>query len=159
MRIVNSMISIGSEFTEVHGGNGQSTSKTGTKTGTRAKTGTKLGTEKATDSNRKLVVLTDQSMKALGKHAVTEGRDIKTKDVTTKGLLLFSRSNGTQSWLYRFTIDGHDKSVTLGQFPEMTLAQARQAADSSRSSVKRHGDVNGTEDGRPALLSIRDPVV
>lgn len=126
--MTSNVLSITYKFNEVQCGNGQSSSKTGTKTGT---------------SEKSTVILTDQKIKALGKTAVAEGRDIKAKDVTTKGLLLFSRSNGTQSWLFRFAIDGHDKSVTLGQYPKMTLAQARIDAETARSSVKVHGDVNG----------------
>jgi integrase len=74
---------------------------------------------------------------------IDDVRELKTVDSTTKGLMLVSKSTGTQDWRFRYMADGRDRVVTLGQFPAMSLAQARQAAETARNSVKQHGDAKG----------------
>jgi hypothetical protein len=43
--------------------------------------------------------LTDSHILSLKKQALVAGRDIKESDPTTRGLLLYTRYNGTQSWV------------------------------------------------------------
>lgn len=107
--------------------------------GAGAKTGQKTGQNAGQ-------ALTDSRIKALGRLAVTGGRDIKTKDATTRGLVLHSAYTGAQTWRYRYTdAAGSDKVVKLGDWPKMSLAQARQKAIDSHAAVKAGEDVQQTK--------------
>ncbi len=53
------------------------------------------------------------------------------------GLYLLVQPNGSKLWRYRYRIGGAENLFALGQYPNMTLAQARIARDSARSLVKQ----------------------
>jgi len=40
-----------------------------------------------------------------------------------------------KSWLYRFTIDGRERQMGLGSFPDTSLAEAREKAAEARKLV------------------------
>lgn len=42
------------------------------------------------------------------------------------GLRLRVRKNGTKTWLHRWKINGHEKTNSLGSYPEVSLTQARE---------------------------------
>lgn len=44
------------------------------------------------------------------------------------GLTLRVHPSGSKSWLVRVTLNGRNVDITLGHFPDMGLAQAKQAA-------------------------------
>jgi integrase len=89
------------------------------------------------------VNLTDAAIKALGRQAVREGlKELKTKDATTRGLLLVSKESGVQEWRYRFRQHGRDRVTVLGKFPKMTLAKAREEAQKARQRVEAGEDIH-----------------
>jgi integrase len=53
------------------------------------------------------------------------------------GLGLVVSKTGTKSWQYRYKIDGRPGNLTLGQYPEISLAEARQMHRAARWLVAR----------------------
>jgi integrase len=56
------------------------------------------------------------------------------------GLYLETKSSGTKSWLFRFTLNGKRRSMGLGAFPDTTLDEARAAVVAARKQVKAGTD-------------------
>lgn len=79
------------------------------------------------------------------KNAAPKGKDYKLAD--SGGLYLFVTTRGHKSWRYKYRFGGKEKRLTLGSFPEMTLAQARDGRDSARRLLKDGAD--------PALVEKR----
>lgn len=59
------------------------------------------------------------------------------------GLYLEIRSTGSKIWRYRYKIQGKEGIYTIGRYPEIPLAEARNERDSARALVKQ--GVNPTE--------------
>ena len=53
------------------------------------------------------------------------------------GLNLRIRSNGLKTWIYRYTVGGVAHKETLGEFPAVSLADARAARDVMRARIKQ----------------------
>jgi len=62
-------------------------------------------------------------------------RSIKRYDA--KGLFMVFQSNGRKIWRYRFTLAGKEKLMTLGDYPEVTLAAARKMRTKYSADVLR----------------------
>ena len=61
------------------------------------------------------------------------------KDATGLGLRVTSR--GKKSWVYRYSINGRDRRITLGLYPDdMDLTAARQRVAELRQQVERRED-------------------
>jgi integrase len=56
-------------------------------------------------------------------------------DTKEKGLSLYITSTGHKSFMVRKRIQGQDKRVVLGHFPEMTIEQARKAAQHIKGQI------------------------
>jgi len=52
------------------------------------------------------------------------------------GLNFHVAPSGTKTWRYRFKIDGIESTFTLGEYPSMTLEQARKARHDARELVR-----------------------
>jgi integrase len=52
------------------------------------------------------------------------------------GMYLEVRPNGSKLWFLKYRIDGKEKRLGLGSFPEMSLAEARAARDKARAAIK-----------------------
>lgn len=52
------------------------------------------------------------------------------------GLHLLIQPNGTKTFRLKIQIDGKDRRLTLGSFPDMSLAEAREAASKNKKQVK-----------------------
>lgn len=52
-----------------------------------------------------------------------------------KGLYLKITHSGTKSFVYRFTLDGRTRDLTLGTYPGTSLAEARTRCDTHRTTV------------------------
>lgn len=63
------------------------------------------------------------------KHAVRQGHQGKMAD--GGGLTLFLRPNG-HYWWFRYRFGGKERTLSLGSYPEVTLAQARERRDEAR---------------------------
>lgn len=57
------------------------------------------------------------------------------------GLTLTLSSTGVAAWVLRFRHGGKQKELTLGRFPDLTLANARKLASAQRSLVQQGTDV------------------
>ena len=51
------------------------------------------------------------------------------------GLRLRCRPNGSRTWIYRYRINGHEKSIGLGSYPQVSLRIARIKAAESNALV------------------------
>lgn len=78
------------------------------------------------------------------------GGRLEIRDQKTKGLILRISTGGAKSWsvLYRRRIDGRRRRCTLGQYPEVSLADARAAALDALARVAR-GEDPAREQRRP----------
>lgn len=56
------------------------------------------------------------------------------------GLSLFVAPNGTKSWHFRFSWHGKQPRMSLGTYPEISLKEARELRDQSRSLVSKGTD-------------------
>ena len=56
------------------------------------------------------------------------------------GLHLFLTPAGGKHWRWRYKIDGREKLLSLGSYPDITLAQARTARDDARVTLKSGQD-------------------
>jgi hypothetical protein len=58
-------------------------------------------------------------------------------DKAVRGLLLRVWTNGSKSWLLRYKWNGGSTPISLGQFPDIGLAKAREMAVENRKWLKR----------------------
>lgn len=69
------------------------------------------------------------------KNAKPKAADYKLYD--DGGLRLLVRSSGTKVWQYPFIYGGKANIYTIGKYPEVTTAEARQARDEARKMINR----------------------
>ena len=77
-------------------------------------------------------MLTDKQVKA----AKPKEKPYRLAD--RNGLSLFVTAAGHKSWRYKYRFGGKEKLIVFGSYPEMSLAEARDALDSARKQ-KRGG--------------------
>ena len=65
-------------------------------------------------------------------------KDYKLADAG--GLYLFVTSKGHRSWRWKYRIEGKEKRLVLGAYPEVSLKAAREARDAARSLLKEGRD-------------------
>lgn len=58
-------------------------------------------------------------------------------DGAETGLHLLIQPSGTKTFRLKIQIDGKDRRLTLGSFPEMSLAEAREEASKAKKQVKQ----------------------
>lgn len=64
--------------------------------------------------------------------------DVKPIKITdANGLYVEVRTTGSKLWRYRYKIAGKENVFALGEYPEMTLQDARKARDEARALVKK----------------------
>lgn len=74
-----------------------------------------------------------------------------------RGLYLALRATTgepTRTWRFDFTLDGKRDVVTIGRYPEVTLADARAEADKLRQSVRAGIDPSKARKGAPDVLTF-----
>ena len=71
-----------------------------------------------------------------------EPRDRKLFD--GRGLYLLVRSNGARYWRLKYRFAGKEKVLALGVWPQVSLQDARQAADMARDQLGRPHTTAGT---------------
>lgn len=84
---------------------------------------------KSTDTAKK--PLSDTSVRA----AKPRAKDYKLFD--GHGMFLLVRPNGTKLWRLKYRIDGKEKLLSFGQYPEVTLKDAREATQEARKLIIR----------------------
>src|SRR5690349_4787217 len=60
----------------------------------------------------------------------TTEKDFKTSDAG--GLYLLVTKNGSKLWRYAYRFDGKQKLLAIGQYPVVTLADARMKRDAAK---------------------------
>jgi len=78
-------------------------------------------------------LLTDKAIRAALKVATTEGKARKVSDGA--GLVLDVRPTGAGWWRLRYWLDGKERMLSLGTYPDTSLAQARAKRDEARRQV------------------------
>jgi len=71
------------------------------------------------------------------KNARSSAKPTTMFDGMEKGLHLLMQPNGTRTFRLKIQIDGKDRRITLGSYPDMSLAEAREAAGQNKRQVKQ----------------------
>lgn len=89
-------------------------------------------------------MLTDSQIKKL------KPPTIKTVDKYPfgHGLRLFVYRSGAKSWVYDYQIDGKPRSWTIGEYPDLSLADANRLRDESRLLKKKGIDPKAHHEGQ-----------
>ena len=79
-------------------------------------------------------------MKALTDRTVKTALPGRHGDGTVKGLMLVVREGGARGWVLRYQIGGRRRDMGLGPYPEVGLADARDAALENRRLIRKGVD-------------------
>ena len=73
-----------------------------------------------------------------------------------KGLHLYVSSTGAKSWRMKYRFGGKEKLLTFGQFPEVSLAEARDRRDAARVTLRNDKDpaIEAERERRAAIAAI-----
>lgn len=71
-----------------------------------------------------------------------------------QGLYLRVLPSGGKSWLYKFKLSGQSRKITLGQYPDMSLADARDAHAANRLIVRTGNDPAEPPPLKPDELTV-----
>ncbi|PTV94060.1 integrase [Rhodobacter aestuarii] len=80
-------------------------------------------------------------------------RNLKPRDRSYKvsdfdGLFVLVKPTGARLWQFKYRIDGKEKLLSIGRYPEIGLAQARLARDEARSMVANGRDPSAAKQER-----------
>ena len=67
-------------------------------------------------------------------------KDKPYKLMDESGLFLLVRPNGSKLWRFRYSFNGKEKLLSLGGYPETSLADAREERDAMRKLTKKGKD-------------------
>lgn len=70
------------------------------------------------------------------KPAMRDGLPVDRKLHDGRGLYLLVRANGIKHWRLKFYLAGRERLLALGEYPDMTLARARQKAGEARNLIR-----------------------
>ncbi|WP_137962791.1 tyrosine-type recombinase/integrase, partial [Salmonella enterica] len=62
------------------------------------------------------------------------------KITDSSGLYLLIKPNGSKLWYMKYRIDGKEKKLAFGPYPEVSLFKARQLRDAARAKVREGSD-------------------
>jgi integrase len=79
-------------------------------------------------------MLTDREIRAL----TPREKPYKVRD--GQGLVLVVMPSGSRLWNYRYEIAGKEKKLSIGQYPEISLAEARRAREVAREQLRAGRD-------------------
>ena len=65
-------------------------------------------------------------------------RPVKLSD--GRGLYLLITGNGSKLWRWKYRLDGKEKVMALGAYPEVSIAQARDAMSAARKRLAEGDD-------------------
>ena len=105
-------------------------------------------------------VLTAKSVEAMKPDPT---RRLEVPDAALGGLYFVVQPTGARSWAYRYRFEGKSRKLTLGRFPALSLAQAREEAGKAAQAVGVGTDpgaakVEAKADARQARETKRDKV-
>jgi integrase len=95
------------------------------------------------------MVLTDTAIR----NAKPADRPYKVTD--SQGLYLLVNPRGSKLWRIKYRIDGVERKLSLGAYPEITLAEARAARDAARRQLAHAIDPNVAKRQARIEASIR----
>jgi hypothetical protein len=72
-----------------------------------------------------------------------------------QGLYLLVNPGGSKLWRVKYRINGVERKLALGSYPEITLAEARSARDAARKQVAHAVDPNAAKRQARIEASIR----
>lgn len=78
-------------------------------------------------------MLTNLDCKKLIKDAQEQGRPLKQSDA--HGLFLYAQPNGSAYWRYKYRFMNKEKTLSLGVYPEISLAEAREMHRAAHKQV------------------------
>ena len=81
----------------------------------------------------------------------------KPKPFDERGLFLFVTPAGGKLWRFKYRFAGKEKLLTLGSYPDVSLASARNVRDETSKSVAADVDPAAIERSRPVLSRISLP--
>jgi integrase len=92
--------------------------------------------KRANGNERKVwgMALTDTAIRT------AKAGDSERKLADEKGLYLLITSNGSKLWRFKYRVDGKEKKLALGAYPEISLKDARLARDAARQFGQSGGD-------------------
>ena len=93
-------------------------------------------------------LLSDKAIRAAIKTAETEGKARKVSDGA--GLVLDVRPTGAGWWRLRYWLAGKERMLSLGTYPDTSLAQARARRDEARRQVAAGTDPSGVRKAEKA---------
>lgn len=79
--------------------------------------------------------------------------DKQYKLADTAGLYLLVKSNGARLWRLKYRIAGKENVYAIGEYPTISLAEARQLRDAAKKSIKE--GLNPAHSRRAAILTVR----
>ncbi|HEY2685379.1 MAG TPA: tyrosine-type recombinase/integrase [Steroidobacteraceae bacterium] len=79
--------------------------------------------------------LTVQEIKAAIREAAASGKTVKRFD--ERGLFFQAKPTGAAGWRLKFMLDGREKLISLGKYPDVSLAQARDNRDEERRKISK----------------------
>ncbi|MEQ6204335.1 integrase arm-type DNA-binding domain-containing protein [Sulfitobacter sp. HNIBRBA2951] len=62
-------------------------------------------------------------------------RDKPYKVIDFEGLFVLVKANGSRLWQFKYRMFGKERLLSIGVYPEVTLAQARKAKEDARATV------------------------
>ena len=80
----------------------------------------------------------------------TKPTDKPVKLTDSRGLYLEIRPSGSKLWRYRYRIAGRENVYAIGEYPDITLAEARTQRDDARKLVK--ADIHPAHERKTARL-------
>lgn len=94
-------------------------------------------------------LLSDKAIRAAIKAAEAEGKARKVSDGA--GLVLDVRPTGAGWWRLRYWLDGKERMLSLGTYPDTSLAQARAKRDEARRQVAAGTDPSSVRKAEKAV--------
>ena len=85
-------------------------------------------------------MLTDTAIKRLKRPPEEQTAPDKHSDA--HGLQLHVFANGRMSWIYAYRLDGKQRTLTIGKYPAVSLAEARRKRDEARQQIEQGIDPN-----------------
>lgn len=82
-------------------------------------------------------------------------KDKPYKVADAQGLYLLVNPTGSKLWRIKYRIDGAERKLALGAYPEITLAEARAARDAARKQLAHSVDPNAAKRQAKIEASIR----
>ena len=82
-------------------------------------------------------------------------KDKPYKVADAQGLYLLVNPTGSKLWRIKYRIDGAERKLALGAYPEITLAEARAARDAARKQLDHSIDPNAAKRQARIEASIR----